>query len=551
MIVAAAAAAADPPLGRGLLGVRALELGFPVAEQAGVFLVRVVPPEVLERVEVSSTAGWAGQEEVISGPSRPWPGRTVAGARAARARRLRELRGAGSSAGPSGGLRGGQDLGRRRRPARAGRGSGRAGGGVPQGVHPGAVGRGEQADRRAGAGSRRPERPDPAGGARRSSADPAGSAGSAGPSRPGGAGRSREPGPAPADSRTAGRTRDLTAPPGAGGRCRDPAGRRASGGTRGRCAAAPDTRIRRRAARRSRTRPPPARRSAARRRSCRPAAGRPIATGARRPGPGRPGPGRPGPVVRRGLPYHSSGYAVLPRGEPPRSRRLRAGVGQGLLGAGHRPDVLAAAGRRRERLRLIAGTRIAGRLVGGRRSGIADLRYLVPGNAAGRARRPVAGSAEVPRVPPFPCCQPRGPAVVLPRDCQRGTRGCRTGPSGPRRTGRSNPGRRSRSRPWPAAGTPGRCRRPTRAPHATPGLAAGSRRARRSRVRTARRAVPTPGRPAVRFSPPIRSGPGCPGPHRNGDAAPMAIHCHREPANRSSYTGSLPCCSVVQQVNDL
>ena len=25
----------------------------------------------------SSAAGWAGQDEVISGPSRPWPGRTV------------------------------------------------------------------------------------------------------------------------------------------------------------------------------------------------------------------------------------------------------------------------------------------------------------------------------------------------------------------------------------------------------------------------------------------------------------------------------------------
>src|ERR1700758_4006599 len=48
----AAAAAADPALGRGQLGVRALELGFPVAEQAGVFLVRVVPPEVLVRVGV-------------------------------------------------------------------------------------------------------------------------------------------------------------------------------------------------------------------------------------------------------------------------------------------------------------------------------------------------------------------------------------------------------------------------------------------------------------------------------------------------------------------
>src|SRR4030095_4108133 len=69
--------------------------------------------------------------------------------------------------------------------------------------------------------------------------------------------------------------------------------------------------------------------------------------------------------------------------------RLRAGVRQGLLGAGYRPDVLSAAGRRRERLRLIARTRKAGCLVGGGR-GVADLGYLVPGNAAGRARRPVA-----------------------------------------------------------------------------------------------------------------------------------------------------------------
>ena len=52
MIVAAATTTADLPLGRGQLGVRALELGFPVAEQAGVFLVRVVAPEVLVGVEV-------------------------------------------------------------------------------------------------------------------------------------------------------------------------------------------------------------------------------------------------------------------------------------------------------------------------------------------------------------------------------------------------------------------------------------------------------------------------------------------------------------------
>src|SRR6185437_7823852 len=76
-------------------------------------------------------------------------------------------------------------------------------------------------------------------------------------------------------------------------------------------------------------------------------------------------------------------------------RRLRAGVRQRLLGTGYRPDVLAAAGRR-ERLRLIARIRIAGCLVGGGR-GVADLGHLVPGNAAGRTGRPVAGPAEVAR----------------------------------------------------------------------------------------------------------------------------------------------------------
>ena len=159
----------------------------------------------------------------------------------------------------------------------------------------------------------------------------------------------------------------------------------------------------------------------------------------------------------------------------------------------------------------------------------------VPGIRAGCRTSPTAGS----RSRRSPAAYRRGRPRGRPRDRQ-GKPGCRTGSSGPRKTGRSTPGRRSRSRPWPAAGTQGGCRRPTRAPHATPGLAAGSRRARRLRVRTAPRAVPTPGLPAVRFSPPIRSGPGYLGPHRNGDAAPMAIHCHRESANRSSYTGSLP-----------
>jgi hypothetical protein len=52
VIVAAAATTADPLPSRGHFGVRALELGFPVAEQAGVFLVRVVAPEVLVGVRV-------------------------------------------------------------------------------------------------------------------------------------------------------------------------------------------------------------------------------------------------------------------------------------------------------------------------------------------------------------------------------------------------------------------------------------------------------------------------------------------------------------------
>src|SRR6266516_3307528 len=80
-------------------------------------------------------------------------------------------------------------------------------------------------------------------------------------------------------------------------------------------------------------------------------------------------------LSRRGLPYHSSGYAVLLlRGEPPRS----SGCGP----------------------------------VSGRASWA-----LVPGHAAGPARRPVAGSAEVPRrsaVPVVAVPVVAGPVVAGP-----------------------------------------------------------------------------------------------------------------------------------------
>src|SRR6185437_3946442 len=89
-----------------------------------------------------------------------------------------------------------------------------------------------------------------------------------------------------------------------------------------------------------------------------------------------------GPVVqaRAPVPFLRVRAGTTARGAVTQ-RRLRAGVRQRLLGAGYRPDVLAAAGRRRERLRLIARIRKAGCLVGGGR-GVADLGYLVPGNAA-------------------------------------------------------------------------------------------------------------------------------------------------------------------------
>ncbi len=71
-----------------------------------------------------------------------------------------------------------------------------------------------------------------------------------------------------------------------------------------------------------------------------------------------------------------------------RCDRLGARGGEGLLGAGHRPDLLAA-GRRRGALRLLAGARVPGP---GR---IADLGDLIPGDAG--LGWPVAGSPGSPR----------------------------------------------------------------------------------------------------------------------------------------------------------
>src|SRR2546428_505581 len=69
----------------------------------------------------SSTWGWAGQEEVISGPSRPWPGRTevpgrpaLGGRGVARALAGRGTRGLHPAVGPARTLRAAGTLGVRR-----------------------------------------------------------------------------------------------------------------------------------------------------------------------------------------------------------------------------------------------------------------------------------------------------------------------------------------------------------------------------------------------------------------------------------------------------
>ena len=144
------------------------------------------------------------------------------------------------------------------------------------------------------------------------------------------------------------------------------------------------------------------------------------------------------------------------------------------------------------------------------------------------------------------------PNAVAPQRCQDRRAGRRTldprkrgrctEPSGLRRTGPRNPDRRNRNRPRPAGSTPDRCRRRTPALPGTRSPAAGNRKARRSPVRTALPAVRL-SRRAGRSLVPIRTGPDCSWPHPNGDAALTAIHRHLEPANRSSYTGSLPCLS--------
>ena len=132
VIIAAPAAAAGAPFGRCLPagrclpGVRAVELGLPVPEQARVLLVLVVPPEVLERLEVVGLRlGRPGGRDLraVEAVARPHRG----GSRTT-------------------GARGGQDLGRRGGRTRTSRGNS-GGNSVAQDVHPGTGGRGEHSDR--------------------------------------------------------------------------------------------------------------------------------------------------------------------------------------------------------------------------------------------------------------------------------------------------------------------------------------------------------------------------------------------------------------------
>ena len=252
------------PAGRCLPGVRAVELGLPVPEQARVLLVFVVSPEVLERLGVVDLRlGRPGGRDLraVEAMARPHRG------------------GSGTA-----GARGRQDLGGPG--ARPGTGRGRSlSCAVTQGVHPGAGRRGEQSDR-GGRGAeeassrcgriRRERRtrlaatPLARAGLARAGLAGAGlpgaglpgaghppgvhlqgSAAAAGEGLPGrrGAGRTRPTGPAPAGNRAAGRSREPGAPRGDGGH--SGAAGRSPGGTPGRSASVPGTTTHRRAARRS------------------------------------------------------------------------------------------------------------------------------------------------------------------------------------------------------------------------------------------------------------------------------------------------------------
>ena len=152
--------------------------------------------------------------------------------------------------------------------------------------------------------------------------------------------------------------------------------------------------------------------------------------------------------------------------------------------------------------------------------------------------------------------------------------------AGLRRPDPNNPDRRSRCRPWPAASTRSRRRGPeddgrnrglpgrtgqshgpgcrsrltgihpsrnrTRAGAGIRSPAAGSHWARRCPGQTASdriRLFPA----AVRCAAPARRGPVRWWAHPRRDAAQMAIH-RRQPANRFSYTGSLPCLSYSRSM---
>src|SRR5260370_11082270 len=145
MIMAAPAAAADAPAGRLRPGVRVVELGVPVSEQAGVLVVLVVAPEILERFEVVGLGlDRPGGRDLRAVETMARPHR---GSGTARARGGREL------AGPGAGHRAWVDPG-------AGTGAGLPGSreraAVPQRIYPGAGGWREHADlSRRGAGQTR------------------------------------------------------------------------------------------------------------------------------------------------------------------------------------------------------------------------------------------------------------------------------------------------------------------------------------------------------------------------------------------------------------